>query len=112
MNTKSKTQNPDTHFRIMNLINKYPNITQRELAQRTGVSLGSIHYCVKALVKKGWVKAGNFRRNPNKSAYLYLLTSEGVSQKSKMALDFLQRKKKEYDALKSEIKKLTEEING
>jgi MarR family transcriptional regulator, temperature-dependent positive regulator of motility len=112
MNTKSKTQNPDTHFRIMNLINKYPNITQRELAQRTGVSLGSMHYCVKALVKKGWVKAGNFRRNPNKSAYLYLLTSEGVSQKSKMALDFLQRKKKEYDALKSEIKKLTEEING
>ncbi len=112
MNTNSKTHNPDTHFKVMNLINKHPDITQRELAKRTGVSLGSMHYCIKALVKKGWVKAGNFRRNPDKLNYLYLLTPEGVTQKSKLAIDFLQRKKKEYYALKSEIEKLTEEING
>jgi len=94
----------------MNLIHKNPDITQRELAKMTGVSLGSIHYCVKALVKKGWLKAGNFRSNPNKSGYLYLLTPEGVSQKSKLAFDFLQRKKAEYDALKLEIKNLSKEI--
>ena len=94
----------------MNLIHKNPDITQRKLAKMTGVSLGSIHYCVKALVKKGWLKAGNFRSNPNKSGYLYLLTPEGVSQKSKLAFDFLQRKKAEYDALKLEIKNLSKEI--
>lgn len=65
----------------MNLINKQPNITQRILAERTGVSLGSIHYCLQELVKEGWVKAGNFNRNPNKSLYLYLLTPEGVKKK-------------------------------
>ena len=110
MNTQSKTQHSDTHFKVMNLIHKNPDITQRELAKMTGVSLGSIHYCVKALVKKGWLKAGNFRSNPNKSGYLYLLTPEGVSQKSKLAFDFLQRKKAEYDALKLEIKNLSKEI--
>tara|TARA_B100000768_G_scaffold181606_2_gene205351 strand:+ start:1726 stop:2064 length:339 start_codon:yes stop_codon:yes gene_type:complete len=112
MNTQPKTQHPDTHFKIMNLIHKNSDITQRELAKKTGVSLGSMHYCLKALVKKGWVKVGNFKRNPTKSQYLYLLTPEGVSQKSTLALDFLHRKKLEYDALKNEIKNLTEEING
>ncbi|QZP17847.1 MarR family EPS-associated transcriptional regulator [Methylophilales bacterium] len=112
MNSPSKIQHPDIHFKIMNLIHNNPDITQRELAKKTGVSLGSIHYCLKALVKKGWVKAGNFKRNPNKSIYLYLLTREGVSQKSKLALDFLRRKKIEFDALKIEIKKLSEEIDG
>ena len=100
------------HFKVMNLIHNNPDITQRELAKMTGVSLGSIHYCLKALVEKGWVKAGNFKRNPTKSMYLYLLTPEGVFQKSKLALDFLHRKKIEFDALKIEIKKLSEEIHG
>ena len=106
-----KDQNSDTHFRVMNLIHKNPDITQRELSKKVGISLGSSHYCVKSLIKKGWVKAGNFKKNPDKSVYLYLLTSEGVLQKSKLALDFLQRKKVEYDALKLEIDNLSEEIN-
>lgn len=95
----------------MNLIHKNPDITQRELAKKTGISLGSIHYCLKALIKKGWLKAGNFKRNPDKSVYLYLLTSEGISQKSKLAFDFLRRKKIEYNELELEIKKLTDEIS-
>ena len=110
-NTQSKTEHPDTHFMVMNMISKNPDITQRELAKRVGVSLGSMHYCLKALIKKGWVKAGNFRKNPNKSSYLYLLTPEGILQKSNLAFDFLQRKKLEYDALKREIKILSEDIN-
>jgi MarR family transcriptional regulator, temperature-dependent positive regulator of motility len=111
MNTKSKTQNSDTHFKVMNLISKNPDITQRELAKKTGISLGSMHYCLKALVKKGWVKVGNFRRNPDKAAYLYLLTTEGVTQKSKLAIDFLKRKKKEYNLLKLEIDNLSKELH-
>ena len=112
MNNQTKTQHEDTHFKVMNLIHKNPDITQRELTKKTGISLGSMHYCVKALIKKGWLKAGNFKRNPNKSEYLYLLTQEGVSQKSKLAFVFLQRKKLEYDALKLEIKNLSKELLG
>jgi EPS-associated MarR family transcriptional regulator len=112
MNTKSKTQHPDTHFKVMDLIHKHPDISQRELAKQAGISLGSIHYCLKALAHKGWLKAGKFKNNPDKSLYLYLLTPEGVTQKSKLAMDFLRRKKQEYDALKQEIDNLSEELHG
>lgn len=112
MKNQIKKQNFDTHFRIMHLIYKKPDITQRELAKKVGISLGASHYCIRALVKKGWVKAGNFKRNPHKSEYLYLLTPEGMSQKSKLAVDFLRRKKVEYEALKLEIDNLSEEILG
>ena len=96
----------------MDLIYKQPDISQRELAKQAGISLGSMHYCLKALAEKGWIKAGNFKNNPDKSVYLYLLTPEGITQKSKLAIDFLRRKKQEYDELKREIEKLTEELHG
>jgi EPS-associated MarR family transcriptional regulator len=111
MNTKSKTQHPDTHFKVMDMIHKYPDISQRELAKQAGISLGSMHYCLKALAQKGWLKAGNFRKNPDKSVYLYLLTPEGIAQKSQLAIDFLKRKKHEYTQLKREIDKLSEELH-
>ena len=95
----------------MQLIHKQPDISQRELAKQAGISLGSMHYCLKALAEKGWVKAGNFKNNPDKSVYLYLLTPEGITQKSKLAIDFLRRKKQEYDELKREIEQLTEELH-
>ena len=110
MNTKSKTQHPDTHFKVMDLIHKNPDITQRELAKQAGISLGSMHFCLKALALKGWVKAGNFKNNPDKSMYLYLLTSEGVMQKSKLAINFLKRKRQEYKKLKHVIDSLSEEL--
>ena len=111
MNTKSKTQHPDTHFRVMDLIHKQPDISQRKLAKRAGISLGSMHYCLKALVQKGWLKVGNFKNNPDKSLYLYLLTPEGITQKSKLAIEFLKRKKQEYNQLKHEIDNLSEELH-
>ena len=110
MHSKSKTQHPDTHYKVMDLIHKQPDISQRELAKSAGISLGSMHYCLKALAEKGWVKAGNFKNNPDKSVYLYLLTPEGISQKSKLAIDFLRRKKLEYDQLKRDIDSLTKEL--
>jgi EPS-associated MarR family transcriptional regulator len=112
MNTKSKTQHPDTHYKVMSLIHKNPDISQRELAKEAGISLGSMHYCLKALALKGWLKAGNFKNNPDKSVYLYLLTPEGIAQKSKLAIDFLRRKKQEYEELKREIEQLSEELHG
>lgn len=111
MNTKSKTQHPDTHFKVMDLIHKHPEISQRELAKQAGISLGSMHYCLKALALKGWLKAGNFKKNPDKSVYLYLLTPEGIVQKSKLAIDFLKRKRQEYSHLKHEIDTLSEELH-
>lgn len=110
-NKSSKTQHPDTHYKVMDLIHKRPDINQRELAKETGISLGSMHYCLKALIDKGWVKAGNFKNNPDKFVYLYLLTPEGITQKSRLAIDFLKRKKQEYDELKLEIEQLTEELH-
>ena len=111
MNPTNKTQDPDTHFRVMDLIHKHPDISQRELAKQAGISLGSMHYCLKALAQKGWMKAGNFKKNPDKSVYLYLLTPEGVKQKSRLAIDFLKRKRQEYTQLKHEIDNLSEELH-
>ena len=94
----------------MDLIHKHPDISQRELAKQAGISLGSMHYCLKALALKGWLKAGNFKKNPDKSVYLYLLTPEGIKHKSKLAVDFLKRKRQEYHLLKREIDNLSEEL--
>ena len=70
-----------------------------------------MHYCLKALAQKGWLKAGNFKKNPDKSVYLYLLTPEGIKQKSKLAVDFLKRKRQEYIQLKLEIDNLSKELH-
>jgi MarR family transcriptional regulator, temperature-dependent positive regulator of motility len=102
----------DIHYRVMDLVHKNSDITQRELAKKLGISLGSIHYCLKALAHKGWIKAGNFKSNPNKSGYMYLLTHEGITRKSKLGIDFLRRKKEEYQRLKCEIDELSEILHG
>ena len=112
MKVKIKTQHPDTLFKILDLVHKNPDISQRKLSRQLNISLGSIHFCLKALAKKGWLKAGNFKNNPDKSAYLYLLTPEGVLQKSMLALGFIKRKKQEYDDLKKEIDVLSKELNN
>ena len=107
----TKTRHIDIHYRVMDLVHKNSDITQRELANKLGISLGSMHYCLKALVHKGWIKAGNFKTNPKKSGYLYLLTPEGIRRKSKLAIDFLRRKKEEYQKLKCEIDELSESLH-
>lgn len=95
----------------MDLVHKNSDITQRELANKLGISLGSMHYCLKALALKGWIKVGNFKKNPNKSGYLYLLTPEGLTRKSMLAADFLRRKKEEFHKLKYEIEELSESLH-
>lgn len=93
----------EVHFRVLDLIQNHPRLTQRELAQRLGVSLGKTNYCLNALIEKGFVKAENFRRNDRKLAYLYLLTPSGIEEKARATVYFLRRKMDEYEALKTEI---------
>ena len=101
-----------TRYHLLKLVSDRPEITQRELAAAMGVSLGKANYCLKALVDKGLVKMGNFRSNPNKGAYAYLLTPEGVQEKARVTVRFLHRKMAEYDAIQKEIAALRREVDG
>ena len=98
-------ENNQDHFDVLRKIQKKPNSTQRELAIELGFSLGKLNYCLKALKKKGLVKIENFKKNPNKINYFYVLTPKGISEKTKLTINFMKRKMKEYDELKSELKK-------
>ena len=105
---KNKSINPDTLFRVLDLIEGNSKITQRELAKKTGVSLGSVNYCLKGLLIKGYIKINNFSKDPNKLHYLYILTPMGISQKATLTKEFLRRKLIEYKLLKEEIERLTQ----
>lgn len=96
----------DLHFRVLKLLQEDPALSQRELAQRLGVSNGKLHYCLKALIEKGLVKLGNFANSKHRLHYAYLLTPAGLAQKAAMTSRFLQRKIAEYEALKAEITEL------
>ena len=91
------------HFEVLRKIQKKPTSTQRELATELGFSLGKLNYCLKALKKKGLVKIENFKKNPNKINYFYVLTPAGITEKTKLTLNFMKRKMKEYDELKKEL---------
>jgi len=93
------------HFDVLRKIQKKPESTQRELAEELGFSLGKLNYCLKALQAKGLVKIRNFRKNPNKINYIYVLTPRGLVEKTKLTLNFMKRRMKEYEELKKEIKK-------
>ena len=96
--------NPD-HFNVLRTIKNKPKSSQRELAEALGFSLGKLNYCLNALKNKGLVKIKNFRKNPNKINYIYALTPKGITEKSKLTINFMKRKMKEYEELKKEIGK-------
>ena len=100
----------EAHYKLMRLIEVNPEISQRELAQVMGVSLGKANYCINALIEKGWVKARNFRKSDNKLAYAYILTPRGVQQKAAITRQFLHRKIGEYQLLRKEIAELRREV--
>ncbi|VCU70117.1 MarR family protein [Pigmentiphaga humi] len=104
------TSEDEIQHRIYKLLEARPEISQRELADALGISLGRTNYCLKALVRKGLVKMENFRRNGNKLSYAYLLTPTGMSDKIRLTHKFLQRKRAEYDALRTEIQELEQDI--
>jgi EPS-associated MarR family transcriptional regulator len=100
----------DTYFRVMRILQENPDLTQRELAEKLGVSVGGLNYCLKALMDKGWVKMQNFQNSKNKFKYVYLLTPQGIAERVALTSRFLDRKMQEYEALKAEIESLHQDV--
>ena len=93
------------HFEVLRNIKKKPKASQRELAENLGFSVGKLNYCLKALQKKGLVKLENFKKKKNKISYLqYVITPKGIAERTKLTINFMKRKLKEYDELKRELK--------
>ncbi len=97
-----KNNNLD-YFEILRKISKKPEVSQREMAQELGFSLGKLNYCIKQLKQKGLIKIKNFKKNPKKINYLYVLTPQGIASKTKLTINFMKKKMKEYDELKAEM---------
>jgi len=110
VNSKSKIQE-EARFQILRLLHENPELTQRELGERVGISLGAVNYCLKALMDRGLVKAQNFKRSPNKMGYAYFLTPTGMAEKTLLTAKFIKRKMTEYEALRVEINELEREIS-
>ncbi|MFT5426240.1 MAG: EPS-associated MarR family transcriptional regulator [Gammaproteobacteria bacterium] len=102
--------NQEIHLKVLRHLENDPKITQRELARDLGISLGKANYCLKALVDKGLIKAGNFKNSNKKSAYIYLLTPKGIEEKSRITVHYLKRKVEEYEMLRKEIDELQQEV--
>ena len=89
-----------------------PDMTQREIAEKLGISTSGLNYCLKALIDKGWVKVQNFSQSKNKFGYIYVLTPQGIAEKALLAGRFLRRKMSEYEELQAEIEALKVEMSG
>jgi EPS-associated MarR family transcriptional regulator len=113
MPTRQANLQEDTYLRVMRILQENPDLTQRELAERLGISVGGLNYCLKALITKGLVKMTNFANSKNKFGYVYVLTPSGMAEKATITHRFMQRKMQEYEALRAEIETLkTEEVLG
>ncbi len=110
MTSRQAKLQEDTYFRVMCILQDNPDLTQRELAGKLGISVGGLNYCLKALMKKGLVKMKNFGSSKNKFGYVYMLTPNGVVEKVVITHRFLQRKMGEYEALRAEIEALRSEV--
>ena len=110
MASRREEQQEDVRLRIMRLISENPELSTRQIAAEVGVSNGSAYYVLTALVQKGFVKLENFRQNPRKGQYAYLLTPRGIREKSLLTHRFIDRKKQEYERLRAEIEALEDEV--
>lgn len=99
----------EMRLKLMRLLETNPGMSQRELARTLGISVGRVNYCVQALIRRGLIKAANFKNSRNKTAYMYLLTRQGIEQKAALTLKFLQIKMREYEALRVEIDEMRRE---
>lgn len=110
MASKRTKLQEDTHFRVLRLLQDNPEMSQRELAEAVGISVGGIHYVLNALIDKGLVKLGNFTAAEDKRRYAYVLTPKGIARRAALTRAFLARKLEEYEALKAEIEALKSEM--
>lgn len=100
----------EAHYRVLRLLQENPDISQRELADALGVSVGKAHYLLRGLIEKGFVKVGNFQRSSNKLGYLYKLTPSGIRERFEVARRYLAQREAEYEAIRAEIASLREEL--
>ena len=110
MASRRDEQREDTRLRVLRLLAKDPERSTRQIAEAVGISNGAAYYVVSALIEKGFVKLGNFSRNPRKGQYAYLLTSRGLREKAKLTQGFIARKRAEYKDLRAEIEALEREL--
>lgn len=102
----------EAHYRVLKALEANPNLSQRQLATELGISVGKANYCIRALIDKGWLKARNFRNSDNKLAYAYVLTPSGIRRKTQLTVRFLEKKRREFEALRREIDVLSAEVDG
>ncbi|MDC0172540.1 MarR family EPS-associated transcriptional regulator [Gammaproteobacteria bacterium] len=102
--------NQELEYRALKILEQQPDLTQRQLAEALGVSLGKTHYLVKSLIDVGWVKLDNFQKSNSKWGYAYLLTPMGIAEKAAITARFLVRKQREYNELQQEIAQLQKEV--
>jgi len=110
MTSRRSQLQEDTYFRVLRLLQDNPDLTQREIADKLGLSTSGLNYCLKALIDKGWVKVHSFSQSKNKFGYIYVLTPQGLNEKLTLTSRFLKRKMSEYESLKAEIEILQAEM--
>lgn len=110
MTSRRSQLQEDTYFRVLRMLQDNPDMTQREIAEKLGISTSGLNYCLKALIDKGWVKVQNFSQSKNKFGYIYVLTPQGIAEKALLAGRFLKRKMTEHDQLQAEIEALQAEM--
>ena len=110
MASRRAQQQSEIRLRVMRLISEKPEMSSRQVADAVGISNGSAYYVLTALVEKGLVKLENFKKNPQKGRYAYLLTPKGIREKSILTHSFIERKRQEYADLKTEIEALEQEV--
>ena len=109
MASRREEQQAEVRLKVMRLISQKPEMSTRQVADEVGISNGSAYYILTALVEKGFVKLGNFKKNPRKGQYAYLLTPKGIREKSLLTHSFIERKREEFKILRVEIRALEEE---
>ncbi|HSY08582.1 MAG TPA: MarR family EPS-associated transcriptional regulator [Steroidobacteraceae bacterium] len=102
----------EIRYKVMRLVEANPELSQRDVARELGVSLGKVNYCLQALIRKGWIKAANFKNSHHKAAYMYLLTPRGLEAKARLTLQFLVIKMREYEKLRVEIEQMRRETEA
>jgi EPS-associated MarR family transcriptional regulator len=111
MTSRRSQLQEDTYFRVLRMLQDNPDMTQREIAEKLGISTSGLNYCLKALIDKGWVKVQNFSQSKNKFGYIYVLTPQGIAEKVLLTGRFLRRKRAEFEELRAEIEALQTEAN-
>jgi EPS-associated MarR family transcriptional regulator len=107
---KTAQQREDLHFKVLRLLESRPDIPQREIGKEVGVSLGTVNYCVKALIDKGHIMIANFKASKNKLSYVYVLTPDGITHRGRLAARFIERKVVQYEAMRAELDQLRSEF--